>query len=173
MSIGVQERIRAAVSQMPDGRMLGYQGDPDVVNQQVASLYRSLREAEIVYVNSVIDYGAGSGQSTQRTRLPRESLSSRSANCIDGTVLLASLLEGISLNPAILLTPGHALVGWESWTGNGEWKFLETTMIGTAGFDAACNSGQRQYNEFEKFGKDRITLHPINELRKRNIWPME
>lgn len=169
----VQDRVRAAVSKMPDNRMLGYQGDPDVVPQQVSALYQSLREAEIVYVNSVIDYGAASGLSTQRTRLPRESLSARSANCIDGTVLLASLIEGISLNPAILLVPGHALVGWETWHDSGDWQFLETTMIGTGDFDAACASGQRQYEQYSEFNQDRIKLHSVSELRGRGVWPME
>lgn len=169
----VQERIRRAVELVEDRQMLGYQGDPGLVNKQVAALYQSLRETEIVYVNSVIDYGAPAGMTTQRTRLPRESISLRSANCIDGTVLLASLLEGVSLNPAIVLVPGHAFVGWEAWHGSGDWNFLETTMIGTADFEAANNSGQRQYDQFSKFSKNKIKLHSLEDLRSRGIWPME
>jgi len=169
----VQERIRRAVELVPDRRMLGYQGDPDLVNQQVAALYQSLRESEIVYVNSVIDYGAPAGITTQRTRLPRESLARRSANCIDGTVLLASLMEGVSLNPAIVLVPGHAFVGWEAWAGSGDWRFLETTLIGTADFEAARKSGERQHEQFSKFSRDKIKLHSLQDLRARGIWPME
>jgi len=169
----VQARIRRAVELAPDRQLLGYQGDPDLVNQQVAALYQSLRETEIAYVNSVIDYGAPAGMTTQRTRLPRESLAQRSANCIDGTVLLASLMEGISLNPAIVLVPGHAFVGWETWHGSNEWRSLETTLIGTADFEAAHKSGQRQYEEFSKFSKNKIKLHSLQTLRARGIWPME
>ena len=169
----VQERIRRAVELVPDRQMLGYQGDPDLVNPQVAALYESLRETEIVYVNSVIDYGAPAGMTTQRTRLPRESIALRSANCIDGTVLLASLIEGVSLNPAIVLVPGHAFVGWEAWHGSGDWRFLETTMIGAADFEAALASGTRQYEQFSKFSKNNIKLHSLQDLRSRGIWPME
>ena len=169
----VQERIRRAVELAPERQMLGYQGDPDVVNQQVAALYQSLRETDIVYVNSVIDYGAPAGMTTQRTRLPRESLAQRSANCIDGTVLLASLIEGVSLNPAIVLVPGHAFVGWETWHGSDEWRFLETTLIGTADFETAHASGTRQYEQFNKFGNNKIKLHSLQNLRARGIWPME
>jgi hypothetical protein len=169
----VEERIRRAVELVPDRQMLGYQGDPDVVDQQVAALYQSLRETEIVYVNSVIDYGAPPGMTTQRTRLPRESIAQRSANCIDGTVLLASLVEGISLNPAIVLVPGHAFVGWEAWHGSEEWRFLETTLMGTTEFEAARQSGQRQYEQFSKFGSHRLKLHSLRDLRARGIWPME
>ena len=169
----VQERIRRAVEWTPDRRILGYQGDPDLVTGQVAALYRALCEIDIVYVNSVIDYGASVGMTTQRTRLPRESIAMRSANCIDGTVLLASLIEGVSLNPAIVLVPGHAFVGWEVWHGSDEWRFLETTMIGSAGFEAACQSGQRQHEAFSKYGRDKIKLHSLVDLRSRGIWPME
>jgi len=169
----VQQRIRRAVELAPERQMLGYQGDPDRVVQQVAALYQSLREAEIVYVNSVIDYGAPAGMTTQRTRLPRESIEQRSANCIDGTVLLASLIEGVSLNPAIVLVPGHAFVGWETWHGSDEWRFLETTMIGSGDFEAAHKSGQRQYEQFSKFSKQKIMLHSLESLRARGIWPME
>jgi hypothetical protein len=169
----VQERIRRAVELAPDRQMLGYQGDPDLVQGQVAALYQSLRETEIVYVNSVIDYGAAVGMTTQRTRLPRETIALRSANCIDGTVLLASLIEGVSLNPAIVLVPGHAFVGWETWHGSGEWRFLETTLMGTADFEIANKSGQRQFDQFSKFSRDKIKLHSVQDLRARGIWPME
>ncbi len=169
----VQKLVRRAVELAPDRQMLGYQGDPDGVNQQVAALYQSLREVDIVYVNSVIDYGAPAGMTTQRTRLPRESIDQQSANCIDGTVLLASLMEGVSLNPAIVLIPGHAFVGWEVWQGSNEWRFLETTLIGTAAFDVAHKSGQRQYEQYSRFSKNKIKLHSLQDLRRQGIWPME
>jgi len=167
----VQERVRRAADLMPDRQICGYQDDPESVTRQVEAMYRVLKEAEITYINSVIDYGAPPGQAIQRTRLPRESLAGRAANCIDGTVLFASLLEGASLNPAIVLIPGHAFVGWETWDGSDEWSFLETTMIGSHDFEAACRSGQKQYDEAKKRG--RLTMHKLIELRARGIVPME
>ena len=163
----VQERIRRAVDLLPDRQIWGYQGDPDVVDRQVAALYQSLREREIAYVNSVIDYGGRVGEATQRTRLPRESIAGRAANCIDGAVLFASLLEGSSLNPALVLVPGHAFVGWEVWDGSDEWKYLETTMIGSQDFEAACKSGMKQFSDAEKFGRSRLVVHKLYDLRVR------
>ena len=85
---------------------------------------------------------------------------------------MASLLEGTSLNPVLVLVPGHAFVGWETWRGSGEWRFLETTMIGSSSFEQAMQSAQRQYDAHQQQG-NKITLHPVSELRKRGIWPME
>jgi hypothetical protein len=169
----VQARIRRAAEHWPQRQIWGYQGTADSVPQQVAALYQALREAEIVYVNSVIDYGAPPGMYTQRTRLPRESLALKSANCIDGTVLMASLLEGASLSPAIVLVPGHAFLAWETWQDSDEWRYLETTLIGTADFDAACQTGQRQYDFHQKQSPALVKRLPLHELRARGIWPME
>ena len=169
----VQYRIRRAAEHLPSRQIWGYQGSPDAVPLQVEALYKSLREADIVYVNSVIDYGAPPGTYTQRTRLPRESLAQRSANCIDGTVLMASLLEGASLHPAIVLVPGHAFLGWETWRRSGQWRYLETTMIGSADFAAACASAERQVELHQQKNPDKIKRLTLNDLRARGIWPME
>ena len=169
----VQKVIRKAADLVPDREIWGYQGDPESVPRLVGALYQALKDAGITYVNSVIDYGSPPGQATQRTRLPRESLTGRAANCIDGTVLFASLLEGCSLNPAIVLVPGHAFVAWETWDGSDEWQYLETTMIGRAEFGAACASGQKLYDETLKYGRARLTVHKLADLRRRGIWPME
>jgi hypothetical protein len=169
----VQACIRRAAEHRPNRQIWGYQGTPESVPQQVAALYQALRQAEIVYVNSVIDYGAAPGTFTQRTRLPRESLALRSANCIDGTVLMASLLEGASLSPAIVLVPGHAFLAWETWQDSDEWRYLETTVIGTADFEAACQAGQRQYDFHQKTSPALVKRLPLHELRARGIWPME
>jgi hypothetical protein len=169
----VQERVRRAAGLCPAGLLCGYQRGPAAVGPQVTALYQALREAGLVYVNSVIDYGAAAGQTTQRTRLPREALGLKSANCIDGAVLFASLLEGASLNAALLLVPGHALAGWEADDGAGDWRFLETTMVGTHDFEAACRSGQRQYEQAREYYPESMRLHPLADLRARGIWPME
>lgn len=141
----VQERIRAAADLLASKQLWGYQGDPTGVPQQVKALFDSLRAQGMTYVNYVIDYGAAEGSYSQRTRLPRESLRLKSANCIDGTVLMASLLEGASLNPAIVLVSGHAFVAWETWSGSNQWQFLETTLMGTSTFEDAGQSAEAQY----------------------------
>jgi hypothetical protein len=170
----VQERVRRAAGLCEAHMIYGYQGrGRDSVTEQVNALYTALREAEISYVNSVIDYGAGPGQQTQRTRLPRESLAGRRANCIDGSVLFASLLEGASLNAALVIVPGHAFVAWEAWHDTDDWRYLETTLIGTTDFDDACRSGQRLHEVYQSHSPSPLRMHRLADLRARGIWPME
>ena len=164
---------------MPGRRIWGYQGkpDPEATATQVKAVFDTLKEAGIAYVDSVIDFGAGPGQVTQRTRLPRESLRHRSANCIDGTVLFASLLECASLHAAIVLAPGHAFVGWETRRGSDVWDYLETTMINSADFEAARQRARALYQQAAEHLQSDDDPIPrvlkLNDLRAQGIWPME
>jgi hypothetical protein len=169
----VQERIRQAARWLPEPARWGYHGDRDSVTRQVEALYQSLREAGMVHANTVIARGAPDGMLPQRTRLPRESLALKAANCIDGTVLMASLLEGASLSAALVLVPGHAFVGWETEDNSDEWRFLETTVIGTVDFAAACQFGQKVYDVHQKTSRSLVKIHKIRDLRARGIFPLE
>jgi hypothetical protein len=165
--------LRAAAERHPSGRLVGYQVGEEEVALQVKALFEALKEeADITYVNSVVDFSPDQGFTGQRVRLPRESLSDHQANCIDGTVLFASLLEGISINPAIVVVPGHAFLAWETWRDSGVWKYLETTMIGTHTFEEACQSAERTAAYYGK--QKRLTQLSLKELRANNgIFPME
>ncbi len=176
----IQALVRRAAERVPGRRIWGYQGrpDPEATTTQVQALFDTLKEAGLAYIDSVIDFGAGPGQVTQRTRLPRESLRHRSANCIDGTVLVASLLEAASLHAAIVLVPGHAFVAWETWRGSDEWDYLETTLISSHDFEAARQRARTLYQRFaeEDLAGDEGPIPRVlklNDLRTQGIWPME
>src|SRR5690606_21716420 len=47
----------------------------------------------------------------QKIRLPGQIENSRVATCLDSTLLLAAAFEQANLNPMVVLTRGHALVG--------------------------------------------------------------
>jgi len=146
--------LRVVADQHLRKQLVGYQGSPEEVEPQIRAIFDALKaDADVTYVNSVIDFNPDQGSATQRVRLPRESLEDSLANCIDGTVLFASLVEGISLSPAIVVVPGHAFLAWETWRDqNGysnEWKYLETTMIGSSTFEEACASGERTAREYK------------------------
>ncbi|MDX1616160.1 MAG: hypothetical protein R3300_17745 [Candidatus Promineifilaceae bacterium] len=176
--------LRQAVEYHHERRFVGYQSSPEAVEPQVKALYDALKQLpDIRYVNSVIQFTPEDGAIHQRVRLPRESLTDKQANCIDGTVLLASLLEAISLSPAIVIVPGHAFLAWETWRqGNeysDEWRYLETTMIGTHTFEQACASADSLAKRMRALAANfndpnRFRRWPLRQLRvEYDILPME
>jgi hypothetical protein len=164
----IMHLLRRAADLHPDGRIVGYQVNPQGVETQVKAIFEALKEQGIRYINSTLCFGAGQGDMMQRIRLPRESLDTKSANCIDGTVLIASILEAATLSPAIVLIPGHAFLAWERAENTSDWDYLETTMIGSHSFEDAQKAGQIQVN------RRTPKLLPLFELRyKYGITPME
>lgn len=156
------------------------------VEEQVRSVYNALQAEKILYIRSGLTLGAAEGESLQRARLPREALATKSANCLDGILLMASVLEAVSLNPGLTLVPGHAFLAWERqpadrWEGPGEdrWDYVETTMLSTDPFEAAQAEGRRQARYWrdkrETMGKSWLFRRlSVAELRsQRGIVPME
>jgi hypothetical protein len=172
----VMTYVRKALDKHPQKRLVGYQVDEAEVTAQVRAIYESLAESRIAYVNSIIDFTPEVGMNNQRVRLPRESLTDQSANCIDGAVLFASLLEAISLNPALVIVPGHAFLGWETGRNSNEWRYLETTMVSTHSFDEACTQAELTAEAWKAAAgpnQAMLTLWSIRELRAQNITPLE
>ena len=172
----IMEYLHKAAERHPRKQLVGYQIDKDEVTSEVKAIYEALVADNVRYVNSVIQFTRESGSVNQRVRLPRESLNNASANCIDGTLLFASLLEGISLNPAITIVPGHAFVGWETWRDSGEWRYLETTRLSELPFLDACAIGDQTAEKWQKeseTSKGMFKRWSLRDLRAEGITPME
>lgn len=171
----VMKYLRTAAKHHPEGRLYGYQQD---VLPQAKAIFDALKEeSQITYINSIVTFNPEESAKTQRVRLPRESLEDKSANCIDGTLLFASLLEAASLNPAIVLIPGHAFVGWQTQSDADDWSYLETTMIGTNTFEQAMDIGIRKAKSFRAVAVKNPSAFrrwSLRELRtKYQITPLE
>lgn len=189
----VMELLRRAAEVHPDRRIVGYQVDPAGVRTQVQCVFEALKAEQLTYVNSLVSFGAGAEVQTQRVRLPREALEYRSANCIDGTVLLASVLEFASLNPGIVVVPGHAFLAWQKqrpqaaaagpqpdWQAlANDWDYLETTMIGSHDFEAANQRGRLLAEHYRQQAQQNSNPHYFQLISLRDartnlgIMPME
>ena len=97
-------------------------------------------------------------------------------------MLFASLLELASIDPFIVIVPGHAFVGWRVWGGADRYEFLETTMIGSAEFDDAQEVAQKRYEDvlvkgylnrglFDPGGFARLI--DVAACRLQGIYPLE
>jgi len=67
---------------------------------------------------------------SQRVRFLADTWADRSANCIDGSVLIASVLQRIGLPSFLVLVPGHAFVGFYADADAQHAAYLETTLLG-------------------------------------------
>jgi hypothetical protein len=173
----VMKFLRTVVRRHHQHRLQGYLGD---VESQVQAIYEALKEdLDIAYVHSVVNFNLEDNTRSQRIRLPRECIDGKMGNCIDATLLFASLLESISLNPVVALVPGHAFVGWQTATDENEWQYLETTMLQTNTFFEARDVGTERavsYRQRAESSGNEAWFKPlfIGQLRtQKNITPME
>ena len=108
----------------------GYQQDEAEVIRQVYALWDLLVARDIRYSSITATAVESESVWCQHVRLIEESLNNSQANCVDGSVLFASLLRKIGIEPFLVLVPGHCYVGF--WL-NEEREHpiaLETTLLG-------------------------------------------
>ncbi|WP_394698790.1 hypothetical protein [uncultured Methanoregula sp.] len=182
---GIDPLVRKAAEYHPQKSINGYQcGDSctdamwqEDTNEQVKAIFTALKnDYRITYINSPIAF-AKQSDNPQRVRLPAESLTSKSANCIDGTVLYASALESIGMTPHLILIPGHAFVCYETKQNSpNSLSCLETTMTGTSTFEEAVQEGNQKYlteinnGDFNSGASQDLS---VAVLRKEGISPMQ
>ena len=146
----------------------------EITRHQVKTLYDVLNNKyEITYD------GGGVGQSIN---LPFETIRDRSANCIELSVLMSSLLIEVGIQPVIVIVPNHAFVGWRIWDDEDEYNFVQTTMMGEEGktFRDALRSAEKMAHanglsdmvygdlDINAFGK-RGVYHKSNSVKVLNI----
>lgn len=86
----------------------GYQtGNINDVRQQVAAVFAAMHDQGIVYRGMPASYEAIG----QRITMPEQVLSSKIGNCIELTILMATVLEAIGINCVIVFQKGHAYLG--------------------------------------------------------------
>ncbi len=145
----IEEFLATAKKYSINKEFVGYFRGKEAVRRQVEAIFKALKKRGLTYVNGEISFPVG----TQRIRLPEDALREESANCIDGSVLMASALEAIDLEPLLVIIPHHCFLGWKIMPGSKECEFLETTMIGTHTFEEACAYGYQEYTNWAKYSK--------------------
>ena len=131
----IDKLLREALDTRIVNRFLGYQGGAEVVDKQVYALWNVLQKRKFRY-SSVSNTSLSSNVVfSQRVRTFDDALESSQINCVDGSVLFASLLRAINIEPILVRTPGHMFVGYYTDSSHKDMNFLETTMIGDVNLD--------------------------------------
>jgi hypothetical protein len=132
----VDKVLREALDQGIVDSFTGYQSnDPAEVYRQVYALWEALSERDVRYSNITASAGASDAVSSQHVRLIDESINNAQANCVDGSVLLASLLRKVDIEPVLAFVPGHCYLGFYLDAECTRLVGLETTLIGSTADD--------------------------------------
>jgi hypothetical protein len=115
-------------------RFSGLQSKSDEnVLRQLAAIWAALEDKKLSY--SSITETTPSAAKVQHIRLIDDTLRSSQANCVDGSVLFASVAYKIGLDPQLVLSPGHCYVAIRLPSGNV--IGIEMTVIGKKSFGEA------------------------------------
>ena len=133
----IDQILREALNTRIVNKFLGYQARnaAAAVDKQVYALWNVLQKRNFRY-SSVSNTSLSSNVViSQRVRTFEDALNSSQINCVDGSVLFASLLRAINIEPILVRIPGHMFVGYYTDTNRKNVNFLETTMIGDVDLD--------------------------------------
>ncbi len=147
----VLELVSQARRFVPRGRMAGYTPTGGLaveqhVREQARAVFRALQRSGLSYVNSLFVMGEYVNDA-QRIRLPRETLRLASANCMDLSVVFASAMENLGLQPFLVILPGHAFVGVRLAHDSEQVLYLDLTVLPNGGFESAIARAERFLRE--------------------------
>lgn len=160
----------------------GYQaGTEQDVIRQVNAIWVALQRRGITY-SSITNTTPNKGVYAQHVRFLDESINMTQANCVDGSVLMASVLKKIEIKTALVVVPGHCYLAFYSQEAEkgGKLYGLETTMLGSrstltdainqATFSAE-SSLQKNAAKFDQEDSGFMLVH-LDEARELGIMPI-
>jgi hypothetical protein len=136
----------------------------DVARDTLQALFDTLDERGTRYSNVGRTYFAG----WQRVRRAAEVLSARAANCVDASLLFASVLELIGMEPVIVFATGHAYVGVRAAPGSERVWAIETTGVGTMSAAAAYATAQSRLAS-DRAGDPAFAITDVKVMRGRGV----
>tara|TARA_R110002096_G_scaffold52142_13_gene136038 strand:+ start:1741 stop:3012 length:1272 start_codon:yes stop_codon:yes gene_type:complete len=121
----------------------GYQeGDPDHVLEQVFAIWHVLQRRGIKY-SDISTTTPGEYVTSQSVRFIDDTIEATQANCVDGSVLMASILQKIGINSYLAMVPGHCFLAFDDGDhARAEVLGLETTKLGNADLKPATKAGK-------------------------------
>lgn len=171
----VEKILQEALKEKLVSSFSGYQRGPEGVRLQVGAIWKVLQAKGIKYSSITTESVQNSKIRSQHVRFFDDSIENTQANCVDGSVLMASILRKIGLKPFLVIIPGHCFLGvYEDKTKEARFG-IETTAIGSgATIEKAIQIGTDKLEKAK--GKYDVTtgyyLVDIDEARKLGIQPL-
>lgn len=162
----VLEIIKGKIPQDHFNGFIGYQGrTANSVHWQVFAIWYALQKKGVKY-SSITDTSNRHGNVySQNVRFFDQVYNNAQANCVDGSVFLASVLEKIGIHTFLVLVPGHMYLGYYANKNDkrNSMELLETTMIGNYNEETAQLLNAYGYKDYYH------SLDVFNAAIKRNL----
>jgi hypothetical protein len=111
----------------------GYQSkDKAEVYRQVYAVWHALTQRDLKYSDITTSSAESDSVNSQHVRMIDESINNAQANCVDGSVLMASVLRKVGIEPVLIMVPGHCYLGFQLDAEGKEFAALETTLLGSS-----------------------------------------
>jgi len=127
-------------------RFSGYEFGSDSVVRQMRAVWDALAARGLSYADLATTSGAVPDVNTQYVRFLDQTLHDQGANCVDASVLLASVFRRIGLRPVLIFKPGHCFIAVYDAAQGGQLIGLETTLLNAAPFGSAFSMGAQELN---------------------------
>jgi hypothetical protein len=179
----INQILKEAIQSGKVDNFEGYSGDDsgkESVKAQIKAIWATLQDRGIHY--SAMPASADDDNpflSSQYVRLLGESINYTQANCVDGSVLMASIFRKIGLNVSLIELPDHMFISVGLDPEGKDNVYIETTDLGQSTFEEALESGRRQYEEVKgKFDSQKDEDHGYNivniqDARRMGIIPIK
>ena len=127
----VERVLKEALATKIVDSFAGYQKEPEGIVQELLAIWTALQNRGIKYSNITATAGESESVYSQHVRFVDESVANEQANCVDGSVLFASVLRKLGLRAFLAIVPGHMFMGVYLTPDGDERVAIETTLIGT------------------------------------------
>ena len=152
----INQILKEAISSKRVDSFSGYFGDKESLMAEIQAVWDTLKARGLHY--STMPASADDDNpylGSQYVRLLGESVNYTQANCVDGSVLMASVFRKIGLDVSLIELPDHMFIS-VSLGKEEDPIFIETTLLSQASLDEAMEAGIKQYLEHkDKFGSEK------------------
>jgi hypothetical protein len=105
----------------------------------------------------------------QRLRLPGETLRLNTANCMDVTLVFASAMENLGMEPLVVIVPSHAFAGVRLGRGSEDILYLDLTVLPKGSFESAVARAQ---SWLRKTPKEEVLTVDVASTRLLGVYPL-
>lgn len=172
----IDEILREALNLGIVSSFAGYQKDPKGVRDEIKAIWQALKKRGFNYSNITTTSSGEDNVYTQHVRLMGEALKTAQANCVDGSVLLASILRKLGLRVYLVAIPGHMFLAVDLDEEGEETIGIETTMLADSTLTEAIREADNQIkaagDKFEDPDSIEYQMIDIDLARRMGVIPI-